>query len=125
MANRIFNVTVPSSGYHNVYSLIVGVVSLTNPHGYGAAQGGTDETGLAGAIPTDGILPDRGNSITMIDPSSGGSTITVSDRNFANSPGVALAAGQTYADASNKNSICFKDYLVSGSGPMQVKLSWT
>ena len=119
MAQRVFNVTVPSGGaYHNLYSLIVGTAA------YGAVNGGTNETGITGAIPPDSILPDRGNVLTLLDPTTGGGSITVGDRNNANSPGVGLAANQSYNLTSSVNSICFKDYLVSGSGSLQVTLGW-
>ncbi len=111
---RTFKVTLPAdTNNHNLYSLIVGTAN------YGAANGGTDETGITGAIPTDGILADRGSYLEINADSGNGNTITVNDRNSANTTGKVLNAGDTFQVASGRNTICFKDYFLKGGAASQ------
>jgi hypothetical protein len=107
--HRTFNLTLPNdSAYHNLYSLIVGTAV------YGLVHGGTDETGITGAIPTDGILPDRIQSLDLLFPDSNSAVVVfVSDRNHANETGKSFSAGDNYHKDSARNSICMKDYFLS------------
>lgn len=128
MSYRNFAVTLPAdTNNHNLYSLLVGSVTSTNVHGYGLTEGGTNETGITGAIPTDGILPDRGTSLNIIASGSNTSTITVNDRNFANTVGVSLGAGGSFSNSSDRNEVCFKDFFIQGGAASQqfeVALDW-
>lgn len=72
---RAFDITIADTNAHNLFSLIVGSV-------YGVAQGGTNETGITGAIPSSGIFPDNVASLFLIPPAGGAS---VGDFNNANS----------------------------------------
>jgi hypothetical protein len=115
MAFRTFKVTLPAdTNNHNLFSLIVGTAN------YGAANGGTDEAGITGAIPTDGILPDRGTFLEIQADSANAGTITINDRNSANTTGKVLQVGDTFQVSSNINTICFKDYFIKGSINSQV-----
>jgi hypothetical protein len=129
MSMRTFAITLPAdTNNHNLYSLIVGQVSGSNQHGYGLAQGGTNETGITGAIPTDGILPDRGNFLEIQTSSTNTGTVSINDSNNANTTGEVVAAGGVYSRAFTTNCICFKDYFVQGSANSQVlraTLGWT
>lgn len=117
---RTFKITLPAdTNNHNLFSLLVGKVTNTNVQGYGLAQGGTDETGITGAIPTDGILPDRGISLEIQADSGNGNTLTVNDGNFANTTGKVLNAGDTFFITSDFNSICYKDYFLQGGAASQ------
>src|SRR5438874_13390170 len=104
-----FKITLPAdTNNHNLYSLIVGTAN------YGLANGGTDETGITGAVATDGILPDRGNFLEIQADSANGSTLTINDRNSANTTGKVLNVGEVFSVSSNRNSICYKDYFLKG-----------
>jgi hypothetical protein len=117
---RTFKITLPADVLnHNLYSLLVGQVSSTNPFGYGLAQGGTNETGITGAIPTSGILPDRGISMEIQADGGNSGTITVNDSNNANTTGKVLNPGDVFDTQSNRNSICYKDYFLQGSADSQ------
>jgi len=112
---RTFKVTMPAdTSNHNLFSLIVGTAI------YGLANGGTNETGVTGAVPTDGILSDRGTYLEINADGGNASTITVNDRNVANTSGKVLSAGDTFQVASGRNSICFKDYILTGGAASQV-----
>lgn len=114
MAFRTFKLTLPAdTNNHNLFSLIVGTAN------YGAANGGTDETGITGAIPTDGILHDRGTFLEIQADSANASTLTVNDRNSANTTGKVLVSGDTFQVASGRNTICFKDYILKGGAASQ------
>lgn len=119
---RAFKVTLPAdTNNHNLYSLIVGTSN------YGSAQGGTDETGITGAIPTDGILPDRVSFLSITADSGNTGTIAINDRNNANTTGETLAATKQYAQTSTRNGICLKDFLIAGSANSQafeVNIDW-
>lgn len=118
---RAFKITLPAdTNYHNLFSLIVGTSSPTNVQGYGLAQGGTNETAITGAIPSSGILPDRGNFLEIQADSGNSGTLTISDRNNANSTGKVLNAADIFQASSNRNSVCFKDYFIAGSASSQV-----
>ena len=109
MAFRTFKITLPNdTNNHNLFSLIVGTAN------YGKTNGGTDETAITGAIPTDGILSDRGNFLEIQADSGNGNTLTVNDRNSANTTGKVLNAGDTFDVESSRNSVCLKDYLLKG-----------
>lgn len=107
--NRSFSITLPAdTNYHNLYSLIVGTK-------YAVVHGGTAETGITGAIPVDGILPDRGCQLDIQADSTNTGTITIGDRNNANTGGPILTAGGNLTKRSHRNVICLKDYLIKGS----------
>jgi hypothetical protein len=118
---RTFTITLPAdTSNHNLYSLIVGQVSGTNVFGYGLAQGGTNETGITGAIPTSGILPDRGTFLEIQADSANMSTLTINDSNYANTTGKILAASGVFSITNTRNAICFKDYFLQGGEASQV-----
>jgi hypothetical protein len=120
MAFRTFKIILPAdTANHNLYSLIVGQVSSSNVFGYGLAQGGTNETGITGAIPSSGILSDRGCSMEIQADSANSSTLTVNDSNNTNTTGKVLNAGDTFSTSSSRNSICFKDYYLQGGANSQ------
>lgn len=93
--HRTFNLTVPGDGaYHGLYDLMLATT---------------------GAIPTDGILPDRGNSLDIAFPDSNvGNPIYISDRNSANNAGKGWLAGDIFHKDSNRNSVCLRDYTLLG-----------
>lgn len=110
MAFRTFKITLPANTTnHNLFSLVVGTAV------YGAAQGGTNETGITGAVPSFGILPDKGNFLEVQADSSNTDSITVNDRNYANTTGKVLNATDVFSVSSSRNSICFKDYFIEGA----------
>ena len=118
---RTFKVTLPAdTNNHNLFSLLVGTPSATNLSGYGAAQGGTNETGITGAVPVDGILPDRGSFLEIQADSGNGNTLTINDRNFVNTTGKVLNAGDVFSVSKVSNTICFKDYFLQGGAASQV-----
>lgn len=107
---RTFKITLPNdTNNHNLFSLIVGTAV------YGLANGGTDETAITGAIPTDGILPDRGMFLEIQADSGNAGTLTVNDRNSANTTGKVLSAGDVFDITAHYNTICYKDYFLKGS----------
>jgi hypothetical protein len=111
---RTFKVTLPAdTGNHNLFSLIVGTSS------YGAANGGTNETGITGAIPTDGILPDRVSYLEIQADLGNTSTLTINDRNNANTTGKVINVGDSFIVSMNKNIICLKDYFLQGGANSQ------
>lgn len=121
MSQRQFKITLPAdTNNHNLYSLLVGQVSNTNIRGYGATEGGTNETGITGAIPTDGILPDRGNYIQIMPDNGNTGNIIINDRNFANSTGPSYPKNVAYTISNSVNSVFFKDYFIQGSAASQV-----
>lgn len=105
---RSFSITFPdNTGYHNLYSLLVGTAV------YGAVHGGTDETAVTGAIPTDGVLPDR---VSLLDLTTiAAVTVTVADRNKANTAGRTIPASTNMQVRSDRNTICLKDYFLKAS----------
>lgn len=112
---RAFKVTLPAdTNNHNLFSLLVGT-SI-----YGAAQGGTNETAIAGAIPTNGILTDRVSYISLTADSGNAGNVAINDRNNANTTGEVLAAGKQFLQTSTRNTICLKDFLIAGSANSQV-----
>lgn len=117
---RSFYLTMPDdTKAHNLFSLLVGTAV------YGKAQGGTDETGITGAVPTDGILPDRVSYLKLAgDSGNGDNLIFIQDRNFANnSKGDILGASVQIAYGPfNRNSLCLKDYILiqNESGEVQI-----
>ncbi len=114
MAFRTFKLTIPAdTGNHNLFSLIVGTAN------YGLANGGTDETGITGAIPSGGVLADRGTFLEIQADSGNASTLTVNDRNNANTTGKVLTTGNIFTVTSSRNTICFKDYLLQGGANSQ------
>jgi hypothetical protein len=117
---RTFKIALPAdTNNHNLFSLIVGTPSGTNVQGYGLAQGGTDETGITGAIPSSGILPDRGTSMEIQADSANANTLTINDRNNANTTGKVLSSGDVFDVESSRNTICFKDYFLQGGANSQ------
>ncbi len=111
---RTFKVTLPADTQnHNLFSLIVGTAN------YGLANGGSNETGITGAIPTNGILPDRGTFLEIQADSGNASTLTVNDSNNANTNGKVLNSLDTFSVNSSRNTICFKDYFLKGGANSQ------
>ena len=121
MSFRTFKITLPAdTNNHNLYSLIVGLVSNTNPYGYGLAQGGTNETGITGAISGNVlIIPDRGIFIEIQADPGNANTLTVNDRNYANTTGKVLNGGDVFSVSASRNSICYKDYFLQGGAASQ------
>lgn len=103
MAHRNFTMTLPAdSNYHGLYNLMAGL-------------GG--ETPITGAVPTDGILPDRcARLYIQMLAANGASNVNISDRNSANSAGAAYAGGDAFLAESDRNTICLRDYTLKGSG---------
>lgn len=78
---------------------------------------------VPGAIPTDGILPDRVSSLN-IRWDSGTGKVTIADSNSSNTRGVVLQTGgdvilgyslDQFVQTSLKNTICIRDYRVKGA----------
>jgi len=121
MAFRTFQITLPAdTKNHNLFSLIVGKVTNTNIQGYGLAQGGTDETGITGAIPASGILPDRGVFLEIQADGNNTSTLTINDNNSVNTTGKILNPGDAFSVSMPRNTICFEDYFILGGAASQV-----
>lgn len=117
---RAFKVTLPAdTNNHNLYSLIVGSVSGTNPFGYGVTEGGTNETGITGAIPLSGLFPDRVGRLEIIADIGNTSTLSINDRNYTNTTGKVLNAGDVYLEESDRNTLCIKDYFIQGGANSQ------
>lgn len=111
---RAFKVTLPAdTNEHNLFSLLVGTAN------YGLANGGTNETGITGAIPTDGILPDRVSFLQITADSGNSGTISINDRNNANTTGQVLAKSVSYTQNSTRNTVCLKDFFMLGSADSQ------
>jgi uncharacterized protein YjbI with pentapeptide repeats len=105
---RALSITFPdNTGYHNLLSLIVGSK-------YAAVNGGTDETGVVGAIPADGVFPSNVAKLSLTTLT--GVTLTIADRNFANTQGTIVAAAATFNVGSGmRNTIFLGDYLLKAS----------
>ena len=111
---RTFKITLPADTLnHNLYSLIVGTSN------YGLANGGSNETGVTGAIPNSGILPDRGIFLEIQADSGNANTLTINDSNNANTTGKVLNATDVFSVSSGRNTICFKDYFLQGGAASQ------
>jgi hypothetical protein len=111
---RTFKLTLPAdTNNHNLFSLIVGTAN------YGLVNGGTNETGITGAIPTNGILPDRGTFLEIQADGNNTGTLTVNDSNNANTTGKVLNVTDVFSVSSGRNTICFKDYFLQGSANSQ------
>lgn len=97
---RVFNLTLPAdTTYHNLYTALLA---------------------LTGAVPANGILPDRVYDLKIVAASTNGAnTISVADNNFANSTGLALASGDVFYRTSNRNAISLKDLYLAGSAASQ------
>jgi hypothetical protein len=110
---RAFSVTVPDdANFHNLFSLIVGTAI------YGLANGGTNETGITGAVPTNGILSNLVSLLVLSVPSGNTENKLLSDRNYANSSITVFksgATGQLTIGPMSKNSINLMDYFVANS----------
>ena len=112
---RTFKITLPAdTNNHNLFSLIVGTAV------YGSVNGGTNETGITGAVPTGGILPDRGSFLEIQADAGNANSLTVNDSNYANTTGKSLNAGDVFSVSRNGNTICFKDYFLKGGANSQV-----
>lgn len=111
---RTFKLTLPAdTNNHNLFSLIVGTAN------YGLVNGGTNETGITGAIPSSGILPDRGTFIEIQADSTNANTLTVNDSNYANTTGKVLNSGDIFSVSTSRNTVCFKDYFLQGGASSQ------
>jgi hypothetical protein len=114
MSFRTFKLTLPADTLnHNLFSLIVGTAN------YGLVNGGTDETGITGAVPSFGILADRGTFLEIQADSGNTNTLTINDRNNANTTGKVLNKTDVFSVSSSRNTICFKDYLLQGGANSQ------
>jgi hypothetical protein len=96
MPMRTFAITLPNDTiYHQLYPLI---------------------TAVTGAIPTDGILPDRGTYFLLqADLSNNADTITIGDKNNTNTNGPVLNAGDPFTQNASGNTIDFKSFYVKQS----------
>lgn len=93
--HRSFTLALPADPvYRNLYALL-----LT----------------ITGAVPIDGILPDRCKQVIIkADPANVGS-INLSDRNSANAAGIALAGAEGIAFGPHDgNVICLRDFTLQG-----------
>lgn len=89
---RTFNLQVPAdTAVHSLYALM-----LTDPE----------------AVPTDGVLPDRCQELTLI---TFAGNIVVSDVN-GNGKTYAPAESLTKRSSGSGNRICLRDYYVTGAG---------
>lgn len=97
MAHRSFTVTMAAdSNYHNLYTILLS---------------------QTGAVPTDGILPDRVSRLFIqMASANAASLINVSDSNFANSAGPGYAGGDAFLVESDRNTVCLRDYYLKGNG---------
>lgn len=111
MAHRNFKITLPADvNAHNLFSLIVGTAN------YGLVHGGTNETGITGAIPIDSIFPDRVSNLEIATDSASPGSVVLLDRNNANTSGVVIPANSNYSlPSGDRNTICIKDYFVKGT----------
>jgi hypothetical protein len=93
MPHRQFLVLNPAdANYHQLYPML---------------------TALPGAVPVNGILPDRVSQLTI---SNGPAGIFVADSNFANHPGTSLGASVgTFTKSSDRNVICLRDFYIAGN----------
>lgn len=98
---RSFQFTAEAdTNYHNLYSKLIT---------------------LTGAIPTDGIFPDRVAEVTIgLDTpqnsaGNGGMILTIADRNQQG--GLAIEAGGSNTWRSNRNTICLKDFYYKQTTP--------
>lgn len=96
MAYRSFKLTLPAdTTQHNLYTLMLAV---------------------PGAVPVDGILPDRVSYLVVqADLGNNADTITVSDQNTVSTTGLVLNAGDPFIRNSNRNTICLRDFNLKGS----------
>lgn len=93
---REFNITL-TTAYQDLYTLMLAVT---------------------GAVPTDGILPDRGLMLGItVDPGNA-NTVTWADRNNANNTGYVMTSTLQFGPFPN-NAICFRDYLFKGGAASQ------
>lgn len=82
-----------------------------------ALNGLNGATAITGAVPTDGILPDRCCDLKITsDTANAANTLTIADANNANTTGRVLSAGgDVYEVSKFRNSICLKDYFIKPS----------
>jgi len=100
MAHRTFNLTLAAdSVYRNLYTLLLATT---------------------GAVPVDGILVDRVSALSVMSNPDGTVPIYLSDRNSANNAGTPYSAGAGFSIVSNRNSICLRDYYLTGSAELVV-----
>lgn len=113
MSHRTFTMTMPAdNNYHCLYDMLAGL---------------NGETAITGAIPTDGILPDRVRELfVQMDPANAANTINISDSNHANSAGAAYAGGDAFQKKASRNVICLRDYFLKGNNlDLTVDLEFT
>lgn len=70
---------------------------------------------LTGAVPTDGILPDRVANLQIQNDPQNATDIFITDFNSANSEGRQVIPGAYFEVTSDRNSICLKDYYIKGN----------
>lgn len=89
---RQFNVTL-STSFQDLYTLMKAVT---------------------GAIPTDGILPDRCKELSLTPGAANNADVTIADsQDNANNAGILLT---NMTKRSNRNTICLRDYVAKGNG---------
>src|SRR5258708_6652996 len=71
---------------------------------------------VTGAIPTNGILPDRCKELTLLPQSDNSGDVVIADSNNANNSGYILSNKTV---RSNRNTICLRDYKAKGSAASQ------
>lgn len=96
---RTFSIALADTAVHNLWTLI---------------------NTITGAIPTDGILPDRGMQLDIVNlvsngPGAATPTLTLLDSNKANTSGGVIIPGGSFSKRSTRNTICLKDYNVQAS----------
>jgi hypothetical protein len=98
MAHRSFTLALPAdTNAHNLYDNLLLIT---------------------GAIPTDGILPNRVMELEITAAvGNGANTVAISDRNTANTLGRPLVGTtrDSFLKRSARNSICLRDYVLKPS----------
>jgi len=94
MAHRSFTLTL-TGAYQNLYTLM---------------------SAVTGAVPTDGILPDRVRELTITAAVANSTTaVLLSDANNANSTGTEILNAVPFTRRAFGNSICLRDYTLKGN----------
>lgn len=94
--HRAFELTLPNTDEQNLFTLM---------------------SAVTGAVPTDGVLPDRVNDLSLKVRSG---TVTLGDRNSANAGGSDFGAGEGITKRSGRNTICLRDYTLTGAAGGEV-----
>ena len=95
MPHRSFTITLPAdTAYHQLYGQMLLVT---------------------GAIPTDGILPDRVQELVIQADSANTGNVIVGDNNSANTAGQVVEPLGFFTRRSMRNTICLQEFYVKGS----------